>query len=259
MMKLSIMLVGLLAYGVSHADELTDRGLALALAMDRAESGYGDYTATVTMHLFGRGGTESIRELRFRTLETENDGDKSIVVFDRPKDVAGFAALTHAHKRGTDDQWMYLPDLRRVKRIASDNQAGPFVGSEFAYEDIGSQEPEQYTYRHLGDAKHDGHACFELERIPVNRNSGYSRHVVLIDQERHIPLRIDYYDRKGELLKTLNYSGYQIYLNRIWRPDRAEMVNHQIGKRTVVEYSDYRFATGLTEQDVSVDALKRLR
>lgn len=255
-------IVGLtLVTGVAHATpvELEEKGRRIALEMDRVESGYGDYRAQVKMVLRDRKGRESVRQMRFRTKETAKDGDKSLIVFEEPRDVKGVAALTYAHKIETDDQWLYLPKLRRVKRISSANQAGPFVGSEFAYEDIGSQEPEKYTYRYLQGGKHDGLACHLIERFPVNPDSGYSRQVVWVEVERAIPWRIDYYDRKNELLKTLTYSGYSLYQERFWRPDRAVMVNHQVGKSTSVDYSDYAFATGLSDQDLSVTALKRSR
>jgi len=234
-----------------------EKGKQIAREMDRVESGYGDYRAQVAMTLRDRKGWESVRQLRFRTKETVGDGDKSMVVFDRPRDVKGVATLTYAHKTKSDDQWLYLPKLRRVKRISSANQAGPFVGSEFAYEDIGSQELEKYTYRYLKQNTHQGCACDLIERYPVNPNSGYSKQIVWVESKRSIPWRIDYYDRKGDLLKTLTYSGYRLYAGRFWRPDRAEMVNHQVGKSTMIAYSDCRFSTNLADQDMSVSALRR--
>ncbi len=249
----------LLLSGSALANSAEQRGLELALSMDAAESGYGDYTADVTMRLYNRKGEESIRQMRFKTLETTQDGDKSIVIFDLPRDVKGFAALTYAHKQGADDQWLYLPDLRRVKRIASVNQAGPFVGSEFAYEDIGSQEPEQFSYKFVGEQRYEELPVLVVDRFPLDENSGYSRQAVWIDAERHIPLKIEYFDRKEELLKSQIFHDYQLYEGRFWRPAQVEMVNHQVGKRTVVEYRHYAFGTGLNDADLSVEALPRLR
>ncbi|MCU7906598.1 MAG: outer membrane lipoprotein-sorting protein [Candidatus Thiodiazotropha sp. (ex Epidulcina cf. delphinae)] len=247
----------LIAGGVQAGEE--EEGKRIALEMDRVESGYGDYRASVAMTLRDRKGRESMRHMQFLTKETDGDGDKSIVVFKQPRDIKGVTALTYSHKTDSDDQWLYLPKLRRVKRISSANQAGPFVGSEFAYEDIGSEEPEKYNYRHLGQDAHEGNPCHLIERLPVNPDSGYSKQVVWVEIERMIPWRIDYYDRKEELLKTLTYSGYQLYQQRFWRPDRKEMVNYQAGKSTLVEYSDYAFSTNLSDQDLSVSALKRSR
>ncbi len=76
-----------------------------------------------------------------------DDGDKSLFVFDEPRDVQGTAFLIHAHREDADDQWLYLPALKRVKRISSANRSGSFMGSEFAYEDMTAQEVEKFTYR----------------------------------------------------------------------------------------------------------------
>lgn len=235
------------------------RGERIALEMDRAESGYGSYRAVVVMTLRDRKGRESVRDMRYATLEVPRDGDKSMVIFERPEDVRGVAALTYAHKTRPDDQWLYLPTLRRVKRIASANQAGPFVGSEFAYEDIGSQEPEKYAYRYLREDAHEGHACDLIERYPVNPDSGYSRQVVWVERDRKLRWRVDFYDRKGDLLKTETYSGYRLYKNRFWRADEAEMVNHQTGKSTTAVYTKYDFDAVISPQDMAVGALKRMR
>ncbi|MCU7920702.1 MAG: outer membrane lipoprotein-sorting protein [Candidatus Thiodiazotropha sp. (ex Dulcina madagascariensis)] len=260
-MKAQIWVLGLALALIAGSAQATreEEGRRIALEMDRVESGYGDYRASVEMTLRDRKGRESRRYMRFLTKETHGDGDKSIVVFKQPRDIKGVTALTYSHKTDPDDQWLYLPKLRRVKRISSANQSGPFVGSEFAYEDIGSQEPEKYTYRYLDQGVHEDNPCHLIERFPVNPDSGYSKQVVWVEVERMIPWRIDYYDRKGELLKTLKNSGYQLYQQRFWRPDRKEMVNYQAGKSTLIEYSDYAFSTNLSDQDLSVSALKRSR
>ncbi len=117
-----------------------ERGLAIAVEADRRDAGFEDFTAELTMVLRNRHGQESRRAMRTRNLEQESDGDKSLVIFDQPNDIRGTALLTFSHKTGDDDQWLYLPALKRVKRISSSNKSGPFVGSVFAYEDISSQE-----------------------------------------------------------------------------------------------------------------------
>jgi len=92
------------------------------------------------MTLRNRAGKESLRNVRIKNLEVDGDGDKSLSIFDEPADVKGTTSLTWSHSDKPDDQWLYLPALKRVKRISSKNKSGPFMGSEFAFEDIGSQE-----------------------------------------------------------------------------------------------------------------------
>ena len=101
-----------------------------------------------------------------------------------------------------------------MKRIASNNKAGPFMGSEFAYEDISSQEVEKYTYRYLRDEVLDGQSTFVVERDPVDSRSGYSRQVVWYDQSEYRLIKLEFYDRKETLLKTLTFQEYEQYLGQ---------------------------------------------
>ncbi|MDX2456508.1 MAG: outer membrane lipoprotein-sorting protein, partial [Gammaproteobacteria bacterium] len=133
------------------AETPEEKGLAIAQEADRRDSGFRNYTNDVQMILKNKQGQESVREIRSRTLEVDDDGDKSMTIFDQPRDIKGTALLSFTHKTGPDDQWLYLPALKRVKRIASDNKSGPFMGSEFAFEDITSQEVDKYTYKFIRD------------------------------------------------------------------------------------------------------------
>ena len=241
------------------AETPEEKGYAIAAEDDRRDNGFGDFQASMVMVLKNRQGEESTRYIENSTLEVQGDGDKSLVVFDRPRDIKGTALLNFSHPTGMDDQWLYLPALKRVKRISSANKSGPFMGSEFAYEDISSQELSKYTYKWLRDEALDGQECFVLERIPVYENSGYTRQVVWIDKDEYRVLKEDFYDRKDTLLKTLVYRGYKKYLEQYWYPDEMFMVNHQTGKSTLLSWKDYRFRTGLTDEDFNKNTLQRSR
>ena len=258
---LAFQFAALLAGLATTASGLTpeERGLEIATEMDRRDTGFGDTTAELEMLLTNRHGESSNREMSMRTLEGVGEGDKSLIVFDQPRDVKGTAFLSFTKKIGADDQWLYLPALKRVKRIASNNKSGPFVGSEFAYEDLTSQEVEKYTYKYLRDEVINGETCFVMERYPVDPKSGYTRQVVWIDQSEYRVLKIDYYDRKDAKLKTLVMESYQQYLDQYWRADRMEMVNHQTGKKTELAWMDYQFGNGFTERDFDQRSLQKAR
>jgi outer membrane lipoprotein-sorting protein len=241
------------------AQTAQERGLEIALEADRRDTGFHDFTASMQMILRNRQGEQSTREVRVRTLEQDNDGDRNLTTFDEPADVRGTNFLSVTHKTGPDDQWLYLPALKRVKRISSRNRSGPFMGSEFAYEDIASQEVEKYTYRYVRDEDCNGQDCLVIERYPTEAGSGYTRQVVWLDRQHYRPQRIDFYDRKNALLKTLTYSGYRQYLDKYWRADEMRMENHQTGKSTTLLWSDYRFRSGLTERDFERNSLLRSR
>jgi len=254
-----LLLITSLFWGGAIAETAEEKGLAIAIEADRRDIGFGDSVATLEMLLRNRQGQESIREMRSHSLEMQNDGDKSLVIFDRPEDVKNTALLTFTHKVGLDDQWLYLPALKRVKRISSNNKSGPFMGSEFAYEDLSSQEVEKYTYKYLRDEKLNNEDMFVLERYPVDKKSGYTRQVVWIDKQEYRPHKIVYYDRKNALLKTLIFSDYKQYLGKYWRAHKMDMENHTTGKSTSLSWENYRFRTGLTDRDFDRNTLKRAR
>lgn len=234
-------------------------GLKIAEESRAREEGFGNFTAQQLMVLRNKQGQESRRRLRVQVLEMPDDGDRSLFVFDEPRDVRGTAFLVHAHRQDADDQWLYLPALRRVKRINSANRSGSFMGSEFAYEDLTPQEVEKFTYRYLRDEPCGDLTCTVTERKTVDGKSGYSRQVVWRDKEELRVWKMQYYDRKDAHLKTLTMNGYARYLDRYWRAGEMEMVNHLTGKSTLLTWTDYQFQTDLDDGDFTQTGLRRAR
>ncbi|NQZ59468.1 MAG: outer membrane lipoprotein-sorting protein [Lentisphaeraceae bacterium] len=260
-MKLSLpkILLTLLVVSVSlMAETPEEKGLRLMTELKLSDQGFDDVRSTLTMSLKDRHGNTSQRFMRNKTLEVNGDGDKSMIIFDQPRDVKGTALLTFAHKVN-DDQWLYLPALKRVKRISSSNKSGPFMGSEFAYEDIGSEEVEKYTYKYVRDEKFKSADCYVIERYPVDKRSGYTKQVVWVHIADQKFVKTTYYDRKKQHLKTLVASDYQLFLHKHWRPGKMHMVNHINGKETVLLFKDYKFKTGLKTRDFDRNSLKRAR
>ena len=249
----------ILILGVTTVFASAEKGKEIAQKADEVSNGFKDQVVDAQMILTNKHGQSSKRQMKIKTLEVEGDGDKSLVIFKTPKDVKGTAFLSFTHKVGNDDQWLYLPALKRVKRISSNNKSGPFLGSEFAYEDISSQEIEKYTYTFVKEDTLEGKATLLVERIPVDKNSGYTRQVAWYDQAEYRLQKVEFYDRKDDLLKTLTYHEYQQYLDRYWRAGRMEMVNHQTGKSTTLQWRDYEFRAGLTDRDFDQNTLKRAR
>lgn len=244
---------------ISLAETPEEKGLAIAVEMDKRDTGWVDSSNDLQMILRNAQGQESKRDIRLKALEVDGDGDKSLSIFDTPNDVKGTAFLSFTHATKPDDQWLYLPALKRVKRISSANKSGPFMGSEFAYEDISSQEVEKYTYKWLRDEMLDGQEVFVVERYPEYEHSGYKRMLTWVDKEIYMPLKVEFYDRKDALLKTLTIHDYKQYLDQFWRPDRQEMINHQSKKSTTLLWSNYKFKTGLSDRDFDKNSLKRAR
>ncbi len=129
------------------------------------------------------------------------------------------------------------------------------MGSECAYEDLSSQEVSKYTYKYVKADKED----HIIERYPVDKKSGYTKQIVWVKTSNWSIQKVEFYDRKESLLKTLNYVGYKKYSNGKWRADEMKMLNHQSGKSTNLVWKDYKFNQSINTKDFNKNALKRLR
>jgi hypothetical protein len=237
-----------------------EAGLAIFQEADRRDSGYQDLRVDLEMILRTSHGSESRRVLKIRQMEMADDGDRLLVVFETPKPIRGTALLSYAHRVDPDDQWLYLPALKRVKRIASQNKSGPFLSSEFAYEDLALQEVEKYTYRLVDRIEEEGESYFVVERTPVGDHSGYARQLVQVDVGELRIHHIEYFDRQDRPLKSLQVEGYQIHEERFWKPQTMLMSNLQTGKSTELTWRNFEFASGLdADRDFSTNSLLRAR
>jgi len=242
-----------------NAETPEEKGKAIAIEADKRDTGWKDVKTVSEMILRNKHGQESTRKTHGKNLEVVDDGDKTLVVFDNPRDVKGTAFLTWSHSLKSDDQWLFLPALERVKRISSSNKSGPFMGSEFAYEDISSNEVDKYKYKYLKNEKINDKDNFVVERYPQYKHTGYTRMITWLDVEMYQPVKIEFYDLKNTLLKTLTYHDYKQYLNKFWRPGKMEVINHQTGKSTTLNWKKYEFDTGLKARDFDRNSLKRAR
>lgn len=237
------------------------KGFEISARSDRSDTGFGDSTAKLTMVLHNAAGERTERNLSLRTLEKESEevGDKSLIVFDSPADINGTALLSHAKILDADNQWLFLPALKRIKRISSVNKSGPFVGSEFAFEDFTSQELNKFNYKYLRSEACSELMCDVVERTPRYEHSGYTRQVTWVDQKLYQVRRVEFYDRRGAQLKILTMDDYRQYKGKYWRAHKMHMKNLRTNKRTELVYSDYQFANGFKKRDFHKTTLNRIR
>jgi len=264
-LKTTLAIVLLSALAAAYATEVRaatpeEKGFEIAARADRSDLGFGDSQVELEMILRNAAGQESTRSLTIATLEKadESVGDKSLVLFETPRDIEGTALLSHAKILDPDDQWLYLPALKRVKRISSSNKSGPFVGSEFAFEDFTSLELNKFDYRYIGEEACGDLTCDVLERTPRYENSGYTKQRSWVDQTDYQIRKVEFYDRRGDLLKVLELADYRNY-DGVWRAHRLSMINVQTRKQTELVYGDYHFGVGLSENDFEKGRLSRLR
>ncbi|MET1076631.1 MAG: outer membrane lipoprotein-sorting protein [Pseudomonas sp.] len=241
-----------LSAGAVTAEEVAQRA-------DENLRGYDDVQMNLEMVLISPSGETASRRLRVRSREAGDSTDQTLMTFDSPRDLAGSGLLSHNQATGEDEQWLYLPAVKRIKQIGARNKSGPFMGSEFAFEDIVTPFWQKFHYRSLAEDTLDGLACYTLERIPNDPFSGYARQRVWIDQQQYLIRRIEYFDRKNSLLKTYSATDFKQYAGKHWRPGQMLMVNQQTGKQTRLLWNDYSFHTGLSERDFSQNALLRVR
>jgi len=223
---------------------------------DDVTSGFKDSKSDMTMTLINANGQERKRKMNMIVLEKDG-GDKSLMTFLSPADVKGTKFLNYEHVKKDDDQWLYLPALKRVKRIASKNKSGSFMGSEFSYEDLSSFDVNKYTYE--GEAKIvklEGKDMYKGERRPITKNSGYTKQVSWIDTKTFLIRKVDYYDRKHELLKTAHFSDYK-NISGVWRIGQMLMVNHQNDKKTTLIWKNESIKNGLKEKNFHKRVLKK--
>jgi hypothetical protein len=225
--------------------------LEIAQKIKKNSDGYGSSKSVLEMVLIDQAKNESKRVMHSISLENKEkngeDGDRSMMEFKTPLDVKGTKFLTHEKINENNNQWLYLPALKRIKRITSKNKSGSFMGSEFSYEDIASREPSKYDYsKEYKEIELDGIKCYKYERYPKDENSGYSKQVVWVDTSRFLVLKMEFYDKKKELLKTATYSNYK-KTGDTYRVGNILMQNYQNYKSTKLNYLEDEIHLNLDE------------
>ncbi len=257
-----LILACLAAAPVAAAETPEQTGLRLAEEAKARGDGYQWSTATGRMILRSAGGSSSERQFITQGVEVGDGEDRGMLVFTFPPDIAKTALLTIGNKNDDDDQWLYLPALKRVKRISGGGKTGSFVGSEFSFEDLSAPTVEDYTHVWLGEAPCPGQetlTCNVLERRPKDEDSGYSRILTWQDKTDYRSFYTEFYDRKNALLKVLIAYDYKLYKDRFWRASRLVMTNVITGKSTEMVWESFDFDTPLSVDDFTTRALERLQ
>jgi hypothetical protein len=217
----------LVAGRLAGADE--KKGVDVATKIDKAARGYVGQEFDIELKLISANGSSVVRKMNGKMREDGAD-DKMLLTITFPLDQKGTRLLSWGHRGSDDDQWLYLPSIKRVKRISATNRSGSFLGSEFAYEDlVNPWDAGRYKHNYVADKTVASHDTWVCERTPKDKNSGYSKEIVWYDKKYMSALRIEYYDRKGKLLKTADFKDYKKYGNK-WYADRIVVVNRQTGK-----------------------------
>jgi outer membrane lipoprotein-sorting protein len=208
-----------------------------------------------------RGKTKERRREIIRYQKNYDSGrfqSKSLIRFQYPADVKGTGFLMWEYDNDKDDdQWLFLPALGKVKRIVAREKAENFMGSDFSYEDIGGRDLEDDKYEYLGDEDLNGTPCYMVKAIPNDEDSGYQYRIAWIDRENWILTKVEYYDRKGALLKILTFDK-QSRDGPYWSVEEMRMENVQNQHKTIMKITDIQYDTGISDDYFSERFLTRI-
>ncbi|MFQ5709236.1 MAG: outer membrane lipoprotein-sorting protein, partial [bacterium] len=211
-----------------------------------------DIKAKVLMKLISKSGKKRIRELTMLRLNQSHGGEqKYYMYFHRPADVRQMTFMVWKYLGKNDDRWLYVPSIKLVRRIAANDKNSSFVGSDFTYEDVSGREVSEDTHTLNGEEALNGKSVYVVESTPKQEKSAYySRKVSWIDKETFLPVKEEYYDKRGDLLKTFSADKTES-VEGIPTIVQRTMANVQNGHRTVVTFEAVNYNVGLKDNTFS--------
>jgi hypothetical protein len=228
----------------------------MTMVYDRADGD--DRRSVMTMTLTNRQGRQRIRTVESFSKDYGRDR-RNIMIFLEPADVKGTMYLSwdYENPQKEDDRWLYMPALRKDRRISGASRNEYFMGSDFTYDDIGRRHPEKDEQRLLGEETVGGFDCWKIECIPLDPSESYTRRVTWVTKETHLVIKAAYHDKDG-LLKTFEALDLQEQ-DGFWSVYVCAMVNAVTGHRTEMKLDLVRYNTGLEDALFTVSTLQRGR
>jgi hypothetical protein len=212
-----------------------------------------------TLIIFDSRGNE-----RQRKLSTANrkfgKTNKTLMRFTSPADVQGTSMLIHNHDDKESDMWIYMPAIRKVRRIAGDDKSSNFMGSEFKNSDMSTPNTRDFDYKGLGTAKINGKNCYKIEIVPKNANVedsyGFGKQISYIDKDTYLAQKVEYFDFNGKLHRTQTISDYRKQSNGKYFAFKMEMKNEQNGRKSVMTIDAFQIGSDMTENSFAPAALE---
>ena len=223
-----------------------------------------DSTTRSTFRLINASGQERVRETEGETkLIAGTTDNRRLVTFLSPSDVRGTKTLLVEHATADDDMWIYLPAMKKVRRLVSSNKRDSFVGTDFSYGDVIGHKVEDWNHKVMGQEKVDGRDCWLVESTPkrpeVAENTGYSKRVGWIDKESYVALKSEIYDLGGQLLKKMRATNVQKVdpAHQRYQPMILMGENVQSGHKTIIEFKDFKANVGVSDEVFTTRSLER--
>jgi hypothetical protein len=252
----------LLALSLAAAEALPP-GDEIARRVNARDDGHAA-SRTLVMELVDRGGATRTRVTRALRRDF-GDERRSVLFFEEPANVRGTAFLAHDHADPArdDDHWLYLPALRKSRRVASAERGRSFLGTDLSYEELKKETRlnlEDFHWRTIGEEEVEGRRCFAVEGVTVDeatsRELGYGRVLMRVDAEIWLPRLVEFWTPAGTPLKAIRVLEVR-EVQGIWTPHRIEAVNHESGHRTNLIFRDVDYRAELPEDLFTEDALRR--
>ena len=221
-------------------------------------------TADMQMVLIDKNGAERMREIKSFSKDKGEDAQR-LMFFLAPADVKDTSFLTYDFDQPDkdDDQWMYLPALKKTKRIASSDKTGSFMGSDFSYADMTRREVENYDYKLLEETDVDGHKTWVIEAVPKTQTIvdryGYTKSVLFVRQDNYVVVRGVHWEKEGGKLKYLDVLKLE-QIDGIWQALELTMTtkkNKQTQHKTILRWNNVKFNQTLDEEMFSVRRMEK--
>jgi hypothetical protein len=247
----------------AHAQALSAEDIA---TRNYAVGKVADSITEATFRLISPSGQERVRKTQGRSkLKAGSLDNRSLVRFVSPADVRGTVSLTveNSEPGRDDDIWIYLPALKKVRRLVSSNKKDSFVGTDFSYGDVIGYRVAEWTHRILREEKADGFDCWVMEALPKNaqvrEDSGYSKRVAWVRKDNFAAVRAESYDLSGALLRVITLRDHRNVdpKNGKWVAMKLEAQNVQENRRTLIEFQRYDVNQGLSDESFTARALER--
>ena len=216
-----------------------------------------DQTANLTMTLINKRGETRIRKIKQFSRDF-GKVEKKIMFFISPADVknTSFMNWSYDDDNKDDDQWIYLPALKKIKRISSDSKSDYFMGSDFTYDDLGDRKPNEDVHKLLREEKYKGEDCYVVESVPKDEDYMYSKTITWVIKDKWIGLKKEFYDEDGELMKILNVNNYE-KIKDYWIIDSTEMHNIQKDHKTLMKLDNIKVDTSIPASKFTERMMKR--
>ncbi len=203
-----------------------------------------DQTSTLTMTLTNKSGQTRVRKIQQFTKDLGSE-EKSIMFFLSPADVKNTSFMNWSYDSDkADDQWIYLPALKKVKRISSDSKSDYFMGSDFTYDDLGDRKLDADTHKLLKEENIDENDCYVVESVSKDEDYMYSKTITWIRKDNFVGMKKEFYDEDEELLKTLTIKKVE-KISDFWVISHSEMENIQKNHKTSIKLTDIKINTGV--------------